>query len=279
MSSPRLEPWLMPETISSGRSPTSPSSAKRTQSTGVPSVAKPVDPSANGISSTQSGERVVMLRAVALRLESGAITWTSRSGILRSSVRRAFSPVAWIPSSLVIRTLIPPPILRSREPPLCAGRGRLALWWARPPGTQPLAQVGPGEAASCDYEGAQDVASYAVSPRSDQCDLAAAVGDDQLGHHAQRHSGGEHQQAELSVPEPPHRVPNLADHVEDRAGRDRVEEQLEGLRADVVAHDRAEEDRPTAHQAGEREPTPAGPHIAERADDAEALRGVVDCES
>jgi len=39
MSSPRLAPWLMPETISSGRSPIRPSSAKRTQSTGVPSVA------------------------------------------------------------------------------------------------------------------------------------------------------------------------------------------------------------------------------------------------
>ena len=84
----------MPETISSGRSPTRPSSAKRTQSTGVPSVAYPIEPSSKGTSSTQSGERVVMLRAVALRLESGATTWTSRPGILRSSRRRAFSPVA-----------------------------------------------------------------------------------------------------------------------------------------------------------------------------------------
>ena len=40
MSSPRLEPWLMPETISSAsKASTSPSAAKRTQSTGVPSVA------------------------------------------------------------------------------------------------------------------------------------------------------------------------------------------------------------------------------------------------
>ena len=32
------------------------------------------EPSSNGTSSTQSGERVVMLRACALRLESGATT-------------------------------------------------------------------------------------------------------------------------------------------------------------------------------------------------------------
>src|SRR4051794_41372262 len=62
-----------------------------------------------------------MLRAVALRLESGAITWTSSSGILRSSTRRAFNPAAWIPSSLVIRTLIRPPILRSQRLRLGAG--------------------------------------------------------------------------------------------------------------------------------------------------------------
>ena len=77
MSSPRLEPWLIPDTISSGGSPSSPRSANRTQSTGVPSVAYPVSPSANVTSSTHSGERVVMLRAVALRFESGAITCTS----------------------------------------------------------------------------------------------------------------------------------------------------------------------------------------------------------
>ena len=74
MSSPRLAPWLVPETIRSGRPPSSPSSAKRTQSTGVPSVAKPLWPSPKSTSSTLSGERVVMLRAVALRLVSGAIT-------------------------------------------------------------------------------------------------------------------------------------------------------------------------------------------------------------
>ena len=74
MSSPRFEPWLIPETIRSGRSPTRPRSPKRTQSTGVPSVAYAIPPSSSVTSSTESGERVVMLRAVALRLESGTIT-------------------------------------------------------------------------------------------------------------------------------------------------------------------------------------------------------------
>ena len=72
----------MPETISSGSNSIRPSAAKRTQSTGVPSVAKPVVPSPNSTSSTQSGSRVVMLRAVALRFESGAITASSMPGHL-----------------------------------------------------------------------------------------------------------------------------------------------------------------------------------------------------
>jgi hypothetical protein len=98
---------LIPETIKSGfRSPVRPRSAKRTQSTGVPSVAKPVVPSSKVISSTQSGERVVIERAVALRFESGAIRLTSTSGISTSARRRAWIPFAPIPSSLVIRTRI-----------------------------------------------------------------------------------------------------------------------------------------------------------------------------
>src|SRR3954451_18761056 len=106
MSSPRLEPWLMPDTISSGSNSTRPSAAKRTQSTGVPSVAKPTLPSSNSSSSTQSGLRVVIERAVALRFESGAITASSTPGTSRSARRITFSPVAWMPSSLVSRTFI-----------------------------------------------------------------------------------------------------------------------------------------------------------------------------
>src|SRR4051794_1528372 len=106
MSSPRLAPWLMPDTISSGSAPTSPSEANRTQSTGVPSVAYPTEPSSNWISSTQSGERVVMLRAVAERLESGAITASSMPGSSSRARRIAFSPVAVMPSSFVSRTFI-----------------------------------------------------------------------------------------------------------------------------------------------------------------------------
>src|SRR4051812_34098686 len=219
MSSPRLEPWLIPETISSGRSPTNPSSAKRTQSTGVPSVAYPLEPSSNGISSTQRGDRVVMLRAVALRFESGAITWTSSSGILQSSARRAFSPVAWIPSSLVIRTRIRPPILGA--------------------------------------------------------ELSAPVCDDELGERAEGHACRKHQQAELAMSQLAHRGPDLPDHVEDGAGRDRIEEQLEGLGADVVADHRPQEHGAAAHQPGYGKPTPTRPHVPQGADDAEPLRRVV----
>src|SRR5215212_9663152 len=106
MSSPRFEPWLMPDTISSGSKSISPSAAKRTQSTGVPSVAKPLVPSPNSTSSTQSGWRVVMLRAVAERFESGAMTASSIPGSSNSARRMAFRPVAVMPSSFVSRTFI-----------------------------------------------------------------------------------------------------------------------------------------------------------------------------
>ena len=96
----------MPETISSGGSPIRPRLAKRTQSTGVPSVAYPLVPSPNSISSAHSGWRVVMLRALAERLESGAITASSIPGTFRRARRSSFRPVAWMPSSLVSRTLM-----------------------------------------------------------------------------------------------------------------------------------------------------------------------------
>ncbi len=47
-----------------------------------------------------------MLRAVALRFEFGAITASSTPGTSSSAFRRALSPVAWIPSSLVRRTFM-----------------------------------------------------------------------------------------------------------------------------------------------------------------------------
>src|SRR6478609_3134046 len=50
-----------------------------------------------------SGERVVMLRAVALRLESGAITSTSMPSSPHSARRAACRPGAEMPSSLVSR--------------------------------------------------------------------------------------------------------------------------------------------------------------------------------
>src|SRR5215212_5639186 len=106
MSSPRFAPWLIPDTISSGGSSISPSAAKRTQSTGVPSVANPLVPSPNSTSSTQIGSWRVTARPVALRFESGAITPRSTSGSSCRCFRRTFRPVAVMPSSLVSRTLI-----------------------------------------------------------------------------------------------------------------------------------------------------------------------------
>src|SRR3954449_999353 len=140
MSSPRLAPWLIPETIRSGRPPTRPSSAKRTQSTGVPSVAKPTRPSSKVTSSTESGERVVMLRAVALRLESGAITSTSMSSSSTSARRAACSPGAEMPSSLVRR-------MRTRSILGGAGDG------AEPPGVRDTAAV-PTVRLDIEYDGA-----------------------------------------------------------------------------------------------------------------------------
>ena len=45
-----------------------------------------------------------MLRAVALRLESGAITASSTPGTSRSAWRMTFRPVAVMPSSFTRRT-------------------------------------------------------------------------------------------------------------------------------------------------------------------------------
>src|SRR6185312_3236932 len=91
----------MPETIRSGRSPTSPRCAKRTQSTGVPSVANPVLPSRSSTSATFSERWMVMPRAEPERFESGAITWTSPN---RWSACFAWNrPREVMPSSLVRR--------------------------------------------------------------------------------------------------------------------------------------------------------------------------------
>ncbi|MDX6668335.1 MAG: hypothetical protein QOK04_1715, partial [Solirubrobacteraceae bacterium] len=42
---------------------------------------------------------------------------------------------------------------------------------------------------------------------------APAVGDDQVGDHADEEAAGEHQQPQLAMPVAPHPVPDLADHV------------------------------------------------------------------
>src|SRR4051794_33267792 len=108
---------------------------------------------------------------------------------------------------------------------------------------------------------------------------AAAVGDDEVGHDPGREAAREQDEPELAVAVAPHAVPDLTDDVEDRAARDRVEGELERLGADAVADHRADEGGAAADQAGEREPAPRGPDVAERADDAEALRRVVEREA
>src|SRR5204863_8689645 len=69
---------------------------------------------------------------------------------------------------------------------------------------------------------------------------AAAVGDDEVGGDAGEEPERQQPQTELAMPEPAHRVPDLADDVEDGASRDRVEQQLEGARVDIVSGDGAE---------------------------------------
>ena len=73
---------------------------------------------------------------------------------------------------------------------------------------------------------------------------------------------------ELLEPVPPHGVPDLADHVQDRAAGNAVEGQLERLRVDVVAHHRSQEDRArrrparrASSQLHEGRTFPSGPTI------------------
>ena len=72
-----------------------------------------------------------------------------------------------------------------------------------------------------------------ASPQTVATDTAAgstaAVGDDQLGQRPKRNTCREHQETELAIANPAHRVPDLSDDVEDRPGGDRVEEKLERL--------------------------------------------------
>ena len=90
MSSPKLDPWLIPETTSSALNPAiSPSLASLTQSTGVPSVAYPTVPSPKSTSCTHRGRLVVIDRAIAERLPTGAITASSIPGSSSNAFRSA----------------------------------------------------------------------------------------------------------------------------------------------------------------------------------------------
>ena len=70
----------MPETTSSGGPPAMPSSAKRTQSTGVPPTAKAVRPPGISTSSTVTGPPSVIEREAPVWFVAGATTSTSKAG-------------------------------------------------------------------------------------------------------------------------------------------------------------------------------------------------------
>src|SRR4051812_31533936 len=93
--------------------------------------------------------------------------------------------------------------------------------------------------------------SSSVSGRS-----TAAVGNDQVCEDPGGEARGEQQQPELAVPIAPHALPDLADHVEDRACCYGVEGELERLGGDLVADHRADEGGAAADQADHSEPTP-----------------------
>src|SRR5689334_16131276 len=83
--------------------------------------------------------------------------------------------------------------------------------------------------------------------------LAAGVDDDEVRDDAGHEAGGEQEQAELAVADAAHRVPHLADHVEDRAAGQRVEQQLEWLGSHLVADHRAQEHGTAADQPRQHE--------------------------
>ena len=57
--------------------------------------------------------------------------------------------------------------------------------------------------------------------------LPAAVGDDQIGGHADEKARGDQIEAKRAIPVTAHPGPDLTDHVKDRAAGERVEEELE----------------------------------------------------
>jgi NTE family protein len=60
-------------------------------------------------------------------------------------------------------------------------------------------------------------------------ELAAAVDDHEVGGDADQKACRQHQETQLAVAVTPHRVPDLADHVEDRPAREAVEGELQRL--------------------------------------------------
>ena len=83
-----------------------PELAKRTQSTGVPSVAKPTVPSPKSISSTHSGRRVVIARADRRAVGVGRDHRQLEPGDLEQRAAQGLQALGLIPSSLVSRTFM-----------------------------------------------------------------------------------------------------------------------------------------------------------------------------
>src|SRR6478672_2933164 len=94
--------------------------------------------------------------------------------------------------------------------------------------------------------------------------LPAAIGDNEVGGHADEEPEREQPEAQLAMPEAAHGVPELADEVEDRAAGDGVAEQLHRRGADVVAPQRAEERRPPGHKPRDDHPAPRWLDVSKR---------------
>src|SRR4051812_4235748 len=99
--------------------------------------------------------------------------------------------------------------------------------------------------------------------------LSAPVDHNQVGGDANEKASREQPQPHLPVSIPAHPVPDLADDVENGPARQAVEGELERLRGDVVADDRAQEHRSPADQPGKSQPAPGRADRAKWADDAE----------
>ncbi len=113
MSSPTFAPRLMPLTTRSGFCFRNPSTARRTQSVGDPSVMNAACPVRKRVGRHRSGRKSVMLCEAPLQFRSGAMMSTSAISLSAS----ASGPIASlsIPSSFVTRMRLRVAIWRPRS--------------------------------------------------------------------------------------------------------------------------------------------------------------------